>query len=270
MRRDFVARYGPWALIGGASEGIGAAFAEEIASRGVNVALVARRPAPLEHLASTLTRQYGVEAHPIQADLTTADSLDTILTTLEWREVGLVVANAALSLLGPFLAQPLEAHLREIDLNCRVPLALAHTFGAGMISRRRGGIILMSSIAGFQGGPSLANYAATRAYTAILAEGLWAEFRHHDVDVLACCAGATATPGLSGSDYRKPGLFAPPTMAPREVAREALDALGRGPAHVPGRANRIATQMLRRGMPRALTIRIMERATRSLSRSPTS
>jgi hypothetical protein len=270
MRRDFVARYGPWALVGGASEGIGAAFADEIAARGLNVALIARRQAPLEHLANRLTKQFRVEVHPIQADLAAAESLHAIQTSLAEREVGLVVANAALSLLGPFLAQPLEAHLREIDLNCRAPLGLAHTFGARMIARRRGGILLMSSIAGFQGGPTLANYAATRAYTAILAEGLWAEFSHDGVDVLACCAGATATPGLAGSDYQKPGLFAPPTMAPREVAREALDALGRGPTHVPGRANRLATQLLRRGLPRTLTIRMMERATRSLSRSTSS
>jgi short-subunit dehydrogenase len=252
----------------GASEGIGAAFATELAARGLNVALVARRGAVLEALASDLERAHGIQALPIVADLGTPDMLSEIQSRLADRQVGLVVANAVLSLIGPFLDQPLEAHLREIDVNCRAPLSLAYAFGHQMAQRGHGGIILMSSLAGFQGGPFIANYAATRAYTAILAEGLWAELSHHGVDALTCCAGATATPGLESS-YSSPSRFAPPTMLPREVAREALDALGHGPTHVPGRANRVASQFLRRVLPRALTIRLMERATRNLSRSPT-
>jgi short-subunit dehydrogenase len=269
MRRD-AARYGPWALVAGASEGIGAAFAGELAERGLNLALVARRGPVLEAFCKDLEEKHAVQTLPIVADLGAPDMLEQIQAKLLDRQIGLVVANAVLSLLGPFLDQPLEAHLREIDVNCRAPLTLAHAFGRQMAERGRGGIILMSSLAGFQGGPFIANYAATRAYTAILAEGLWAELSHHGVDVLACCPGATATPGLETSRYSSPTRCAPPTMLPREVAREALDALGHGPAHVPGRANQVASQFLRRVMPRALTIRIMERATRNLSRSPTS
>ena len=270
MRRDisFAARYGPWALVAGASEGIGAAFAEAIAQRGVNVALVARRGPPLEALADRLTADHHVETLRIAADL--ANGIDAIPAALGDREVGIVVANAALSLLGPFLSEPLAAHLQEIDINCRAPLALAHEFGHHMVLRRRGGIILMSSLAGFQGGPNIANYAATRAYTAILAEGLWAELRHHGVDVLACCAGATTTPGLSSSNYWSSRRFAPRAQHPREVAEEALVALGTRPSHVTGRGNRLATLVMRRLIPRQLTIQLMEAATEGLSRSPKS
>src|SRR5262245_54681105 len=132
MRPSFAATFGPWALVAGASEGIGAAFATEIAARGLNIALVARRREPLEALAGHLARIYRVEPLPIVADLTAPDFLDTLQSELGHREVNLVVANAALSLLGPFLDQPLAMHQRELDLNCRAPLTLAHAFGAEM------------------------------------------------------------------------------------------------------------------------------------------
>jgi short-subunit dehydrogenase len=146
--------------VAGASEGIGAAFADALARRGLNVALVARRRPVLENLAAFLRNGYGVDVLPIVADLATDDMLHTIQAALDGRNVGLVVANAALSLVGPFLDHPLDAHFKEIDVNCRAPMALAHAFGRDMAQRQRGGIILLSSLAGFQGGPHIANYAA--------------------------------------------------------------------------------------------------------------
>src|SRR5690349_14216203 len=118
MRRDsFADRYGPWALVAGASQGIGAAFASAIARTGVNVALVARRADRLEQFAAELAHASGVQTLPIAADLADPHALQGILDKLERRDVGLLVYNAALSLVGPFLEQPLERHLRELDVN---------------------------------------------------------------------------------------------------------------------------------------------------------
>lgn len=257
---DFREKYGPWALVAGASEGIGAAFAVDLAARGLNLVLVARRPDPLQQLAHRLP----TETLCIPADLAHAAALETIASTLADRDIGLLVYNAALSVIGPFLEQPLEAHVREIDVNVKAPLRLVHYFAKPMVQRRKGGIILMSSIAGLQGGPYIANYAATKAFNLIFAEGLWTELSQHGVDVLACVAGATATDRYSESAPQPTSRFAPPPLSPQQVAREALDALGKRPSHVPGRANRMATQLMRRLLPRKTILRLMEQNTRGL------
>jgi uncharacterized protein len=266
----FQARYGPWAVVAGASEGIGAAFATELAMRGLNVALVARRHQPLADLSTRLASAHGVRTLPISLDLADPDAPGAIDAQLAGCEVGLLVYNAALSVIGPFLDYPLTDHLRELDVNARAPLSLTYHYGQQMVHRRRGGIILMASLAGLQGAPYIANYAATKAYNLTLAEGLWAEFSQFGVDVLACVAGATATEAYTSSIATPPSHFAPPVMTPTEVAREALDALGKRPSHITGLANRVASQILRRVLPRITTIRLMERNTKRLSRSPTS
>jgi short-subunit dehydrogenase len=174
--------------------------------------------------------------------------------------------NAALSLIGGFLDHPIERHLEELDLNCRAPLVLAHHFAAPMRERGRGGIVLMSSLAGSQGSPNIAHYAATKAYDLVLAEGLWGELRAAGVDVLACRAGATRTPGyLAGLP---PGRGAAPhEQEPEAVVREALAALGRGPSVIPGRVNRVAAFAMQRLLPRRSAVRLMGRTTRGRERS---
>jgi short-subunit dehydrogenase len=176
------------------------------------------------------------------------------------RAVGLVVYNAAESLVGRFLDQPLPDKLRTIDVNCRGPLVVAHELGTAMARRGRGGIILMSSMSGLQGSPIVASYAATKAYNLVLAEGLWDELREAGVDVLACCAGPTRTPGWDRSRPQRNMR----TMEPRAVVDEALAALGRRPSVVPGRFNRIVAFVLHRLLSRRRVVRIMGDATRRL------
>jgi short-subunit dehydrogenase len=272
----FADRYGPWALVAGASSGIGAAFARQLASRGLHLVLVARRAAELDALAEALGAANGIETLRLVGDLADPACPTAIFEATADRDVGLLVYNAALSLLGPFLDHDVDAHLRELDTNVRAPMRLAHHFGREMRERRRGGIILMSSLAGLQGGPYIANYAATKAYNLVLAEGMWAELRHDGVDVLACCAGATATDAyLTRIGSRPTSRFAPPLMSADAVAAEALDAVGKRPSHVTGMANRIGALLLQRLLPRAATVRLMERNTRrfgatSVSASPSS
>ncbi len=243
----------------GGSTGIGAAFASALASRGVNVALVARRAEVVRSLAESLPG----ETLCITQDLAEPDAPDRILAHIDDREVGLLVYNAALSLVGPFFDQPLHEHVRELDTNCRTPLALAYELGKRMARRGHGGIVLVSSLAGMQGSPFIAHYAATKAWNIVLAEGLWAELSPPGVDILACVAGAVATPGYAataGAGSR----FAPRPLTPEQVAEEALAGLGRGPTVVPGAANRLAAQIIRRLLPRVTAIKLMGSNTRGL------
>jgi uncharacterized protein len=270
VKIDFASRYGPFALVAGASAGLGCAFAHELARRGLNLILVARREPALERVRDEVTATYNVDVRTIVLDLASPRSAEYLEQQTHDVAVGLLVYNAALSLIGPFLDHPLEAHVRELETNCRGPLTLAYAFSQGMVKRGRGGIVLMSSLAGFQGSPYISHYAATKAYNTVLAESLWAELAPHGVDVLACCAGATATRGYAQTASRGTSRFAPAALEPRDVVCAALDALGNGPSVVPGRANRFAQFLLQRVLPRRAAIRLMERSTRHLSQSSAS
>lgn len=254
-------RYGPWALVAGASEGLGAAFAEQLAAKGLNIVLVARRPGPLDVLAQSLHDAHGVETRSLPMNLGRPDLFDAIESQTADLEIGLLVYNAAVSIIGPFFDAPLEKRMAELDVNCRGTLSLLYRFAPPMIQRGHGGIILMSSMAGFQGTPIVAHYAATKAHARILAEGLWDELREKGVDVLACAAGATRTPNFIATD---PAANPAPVMEPGQAVTEALNALGHKPTLIPGRMNRLATILMTRLLPRALAIRIMGKSTRAM------
>ncbi len=253
----FVERFGPWALIAGASVGLGEAFARQLAARGLNLFLLARTKDSLEKLAAELRSAHGIEAQTLAGDLARPDLASAVTALTAGREVGLLIYNAAHSVTGPFVERPLEEQLRVVDVNCRGPLVLTHLLGGAMARRRRGGILLMTSISGSQGGPLLASYAASKAFNLVLAEGLWAELGRQGVDVLACRAGATRTPGYLSS---KPREDAGPLMDPAAVVTAALAALGTGPSVVPGWLNKVAAFLFARLLPRRWTIWIMGRA----------
>ncbi len=256
-------RYGPWALIAGASEGIGASFASALAARGLDIVLVARRPQPLHDLAAELEEQHGVATRVISADLGTPSGVDTVLAQAP--EAGLLVCNAAAAPVGEFLGLTDWQVATMIDLNCRSAALLTHRLGARMVARGRGGVILLSSVASFQGSGLVAHYSATKAYLRVLAEGLWSEWRLHGVDVLACCPGLVTTPTFEATAPR-PGPLVPPPLAPDLVARHALRALGRRPVAVPGFGARMTAWASARLMPRRLAIAIASRETRRMYR----
>jgi short-subunit dehydrogenase len=250
--------------VAGASEGLGAAFARELAGRGLQLILLARRAAPLERLAAELRDRHGVEVRTAALELARPDLGEAVSALTAGLEVGLLVYDAAASVIGSFLDRPLAAHLELLDVNCRGPLVLGHLLGGAMARRGRGGLLLMASLAGGQGNPWLASYAASKAFEIVLAEGLWGELRGRGVDVLACRAGATRTPAFAASQPRAQV----PLMAPEAVVAEALAALGRGPTVVAGAMNRLAAFLFTRLLPRRLAIRVMERATRRLYEPP--
>lgn len=161
-----------------------------------------------------------------------------------------MVANAAYAPAGPFVDIPVADLDQALAVNCGAPLRLARHYLPGVVARGRGGLIVMSSLAGLQGSPGLATYAATKAFGAVLAEGLWAEVRGSGVDVIACVAGAVATPGLARSTRRA----APGTVGPDTVAGATLRELGRRPRVVPGALMRVSAQLMTRLLPRRTAI----------------
>ena len=161
---NFAERYGPAALVAGASEGIGAAFARELARRGLDLVLVARRLEPLEALAREIAAFAAVKVRCMPLDLARADAAAELLRQTGEQDVGLVVYNAALAPGGEFLDIPLAQQLAALDVNTRGPLALAHGFGQRMASRGRGGLIVLSSLTAFQGSPYVTTYGATKSF----------------------------------------------------------------------------------------------------------
>ncbi len=263
-RPDFRARYGPWAVVAGASEGLGAAFAHALAARGMNLALLARRESLLRSTAEAIRARHGVEVRSASVDLSRADALEPVRALTAGLEVGLYVHNAAFAPLGAFLDQPVEALHRALDVNCRAAVDFTHHFLPPMVSRRRGGVVLMSSLTAFQGSPWVSTYGATKSFLLALGEGLWMELSGTGVDVLACCAGAIRTPNLLKTEVRD----APGALEPQEVAEEALRALGRKPTHIPGRFNRFASFVMRRLLPRKASVRVIGSHTRRLQLPP--
>jgi uncharacterized protein len=257
----FPDRYGPWALVAGASEGIGLAFAQALAQRGLNVVLIARRRALLDAHAEELHRRFGIEVRCLELDLGVPDLAERLSKAIADVDVGLLVYNAAYSPIGEFVTVDLAALQNVVDVNVRGPVTLARALLPSMIARGRGAVLLMSSLAGNQGTPKIAAYAASKAFNTILAEGLWHELKAKGIDVIACCAGAVRTPGYAAAA----GKDAFGTLDADVVVERALSALGGGPRVIPGVANRIANWVMSRLLPRRTAIAIMAGSTKDLS-----
>ncbi len=258
ISNDYVNYFGPWALIAGASEGLGEAFAREIAKNGINVALIARRKTLLDKLCSTISKEYNVQTKAIQLDLASENILDIIKAETKEIDIGLVVYNAALSPIGLFFNFDLEKHFKVIDVNVKGPMVFAYHFGQLMKDKGKGGIILLSSLAGLQGDPYHANYSATRGYTMNLAEALWYELRKYGVHVMACVAGATNTPNYISSKPKRAGLINPRPMDPFKVAKGSLKSLKKNkPYHIPGLNNKFNSFILKRMLKRERAIKFM-------------
>jgi uncharacterized protein len=260
----FRAKYGPWALVAGASAGLGAAYATQLAALGLNLVLVARRAPELEALATALRERSQVQTRTLALDLGQPDAATLLDQQTAEMEVGLLVYNAARSLIGPFLDLALDDHLGELAVNVRTPMELAWRFGRRFSARGHGGVILMSSMSASLGSALISNYGATKAYNLVLAEGLWEELRAQGVDVLAALPASISTPGMQASGARRQRAADATTLTPAVVARETLAALGRGPTVTPGGATQLASFFMRRVLPRTAAIRMMGRVMRQM------
>ena len=230
-------QYGPWALIIGGSEGVGAAFARQLAASGFKLVLVARKPGPLEELAEEL-RTGSAEVRTLSADLSQSDALDRVRTVTDDIEIGLLVYNAgANNTRGNFMELPREVPDSVIAINVLGQTNFARHYGAPMCQRGRGGIILTGSLGGYLGSPTLATYTAAKAFSRVFTEALWAECQPFGVDVLHLNIGFTATPAMA-----RLGMPVDLAEPPETVAREGLENIANGPLWIvstPGNIERV-------------------------------
>lgn len=239
--------YGPWAVVAGGSEGVGAAFAHRLAETGINLVLIARKAGPLDETAAQV-REAGVEVRALQLDLLDPQALETIRSTTDDLEVGLLIFNAGANNYGhEFVTGDLDRFQGVIDLNITSQLNLAHHFGASMAARGRGGIMLVGSLAGYLGQAEMSIYSATKAFNRIFAEGLWLELREYNVHVLELVLGVTRTPAMerAGLNFDLSGLN---VAEPNDIACEGLNHLADGPVWVAGGNQETAEK--RSGFPR--------------------
>jgi hypothetical protein len=261
----FTERYGPWVVIAGASQGIGEQFSRQLAARGLNIMMIARGKEALDRVADDVRKEYAVEVDTLSLDLADPELGVKLKKFVSEREVGLMVYNAIYSHIGEFMADNLDSKKLCLDVNCLGPLTFLDALVPAMRKRKRGGVILVSSMSGFQGSALVATYAATKAFNTVLAEGLWEELRHDGIDVLACVAGATKTPNFNReTPADKAGSAFP--MEPADVVREALVALekGQGPTRIVGRINRFVYFLFGRILSRRQAVSSISKATRKL------
>ncbi len=236
----FREHYGPWALVTGASAGIGREFARRLAEMGLNLVLVARRKQRIEELAQELENKNKIQVRPISADLSQPDFLPIILSGTQSIDIGLLVNNAGFGIAGKFLDHELEKELALLDVNCRAQLILTHVFGRPMAQRKRGGIIFVSSVSAYIATPFEANYAASKVYELFLAESLGYELKRDGVDVLALCPGSTET-----EFHQIAGSRSVAAMAVQPVVDLAIKKLGKKPVAIPGWHNRSLVYLLK-------------------------
>lgn len=243
-----LARYGPVALVTGAAQGIGEALARVLAEAGFRLVLVDRKADRLHEVAASLPLSPTL----LTEDLADPGAVDRITAAVQGLEIGLVAHVAAVAPFGELLDVDPSALADSVDVNCRAPLLLTRALAPAMVERGRGGVILLSSLAAWQGAPRLAAYTASRAYTLNLAQSLWSELAPHGVDVLGVCPGATRTPGFDSLRPDARALRLVPTATAEAVAREALARLRHGPVWVVGRRNRAVHAVLSRLLSRRL------------------
>ena len=262
---DIAQKYGPWALIVGASDGCGALFAERLAQEGVNVALVARRQHLLDTVAEAIHERTGVETRTLTVDLTEADAAQSIIDATADLEIGMLVYCAG----GdpnyqPFLANPVSAAEALLQRNCLVLMRLCHHFAGLMVERGRGGIVNFTSGAALAGGRNMVAYGGTKAFDMVFTEGLWAELHDKGVDVLGLVLGMTDTPALRQLEFERGRLTSvdeipPGAVTAASVVDEAFANLGNGPTIATGDDVRMASELFK-SMTRNEVVRLIMQA----------
>lgn len=261
----FKSQFGPWAVIAGASQGIGEQFSLQLAEKGLNIIMIARGKEALDALAAKIRKQYSVEVITVALDLADPLLAQKVKACTQDKDIGLMVYNAVYSHIGEFFDDDLASKTLCLDVNCKGPLTFLDVLAKPMVERKRGGIILMSSMSGFQGSAMVSNYAATKAYNTILAEGLWEELRHYGVSVLAGVAGATSTPNFNKQTPKDKAASAFP-MSPTIVVKEILSAFeaGKGPTFITGKLNRFVRFVLGRIFTRRAAVCFLSKTTRKI------
>jgi len=227
---DFLTKYGPWALVIGGSEGIGASFARKLAERGLNLVLVARKVGPLEETAA-LIRTLGVEVKTLSADISQPrEALAAIREITDALEIGFLLYMAGANLTrGVFPDVDLELARKVVAMNVDGQMEFTHHYAGRMKARGRGGVVLVGSLAGYVGTPMISHYAAAKAFSRIFSEALWFELRPFGVDVLHLNVNFTATPAMV-----RLGWDVSAAEDPEDVAEDGINHIADGPVWVVG------------------------------------
>src|SRR5882757_1265872 len=245
----FATKYGPWALVAGASDGLGAAFAAGLAERGVNVVLLARRQAVLEQVAADIESRTSAQTRTLAVDLAQPGASAAIAEATADLEIGfLVYCAGADPNYQPFLANPIEAAEAMVQRNCMVPMQLCHHFAPAMVGRSSGGIVIFGSGAGLAGGSNMVAYGASKAFDMVFAEALWSELHVKGVDVLGLILGKTNTPALRQLEHSRGQISSldevpAGAVAVDDVIAEAFENLTNGPTWFVGDVMRAAEQL---------------------------
>jgi uncharacterized protein len=245
---EWKGKYGPWALVTGASSGLGAEFVRQLSAKGLNVVLVARRQERMQELAAEVQEAYTTQTRILPVDLTSPGACEQVAEQVSDLEMGLLVNNAGYGMLGAYTSLDSDGQAKMTVLNCVVPVMLTNHFLPPMVSRGRGGLIFLGSSAAFQATPYFATYGATKAFNLMLGEALRIEYRKAGVDSLAVCPGFTRTEFADVANVQDAGAFRVST--PPVVVRLALDSLGRKPFVMPGLTNKVG-RFLTRLLPRS-------------------
>lgn len=235
---DFRKKYGQWALVAGAAEGLGEAYCRALARRKMNLLMVDFQGDKNTALARELEGSFGIDTIRLDLDLADRDAPEQIMKAMNDLDCRLIVYNAAYSRVKPFLANTTDDLDRYIEINARTPIHMVHSFAARLKTSGGGGILIMSSLAALWGTQLLGPYGATKAFGYVLAEALAHELKPYGIDVMACMAGATATPAYLGT-HPKYGWPRPSVMKPGIVAEKAIRKLGKKVFYVPGFSNQL-------------------------------
>ena len=227
---DFLTKYGPWALVIGGSEGIGASFARKLAERGLNLVLVARKPGPLEETAIAI-RKLGVEVKTLSADISQPrDALSAIRRLTDPLEIGFLLYMAGANLTrGVFPDVELALARKVVAMNVDGQMEFTHHYAGCMKARGKGGVVLVGSLAGYVGTPMIAHYSAAKAFSRIFSEAIWFELKPFGVDVLHLNVNFTATPAMV-----RLGWDVSAAEDPEEVAEDGINHIADGPVWVVG------------------------------------
>src|SRR5882762_3913306 len=265
-------RFGPWALITGASSGIGREFARQIAASGINIVLVARREALLKEAGVEFSKRFGVEHRVVVLDVSQEDFIGQLASATDDLDIGLVVSNAGTGNPGEFLKLDRQLHRTTLRISTMAHLDITHHFGAKLAKRHRGGIILAGAMGAEAGVPYMANDGAAKAYVHSLGEALHYEFKPLGVYVTVLAAGFTNTAVLDkfGLD---PKTMPMKPMSVEQCVSEALSSLRRNRSKiVPGRLNRILNALVPASLARKIEADLIVKglASKSASAGPSS
>lgn len=246
-------KYGPWALITGATSGIGLEFTKQLGKIGLNLVLVSRNKNLLDDMVRLMEKQYSVQVKTIAIDLTQEGFIEDIRKTTDDLNIGLLINNAGLWKLGDYLDITLKDELKMIDLNIKAPAVLTHHFAPKMVAEQKGGIINVASMLGYLGVPYSTAYAASKAYEVVKSEGLWYELKKQGVDVLSLNPGLTKTAMISDYDFSHMPI---PPLNPEKVVKTSLMALGKKSQVIPGKMNKILGVLSKRVMSRDMNTKM--------------